>query len=85
MYEFIDRFKATPEFEQPLTELYGTDEWKKGIALEGDRQAGVLLRPLREPAPAGRAPSTSCASTSTRAAGSSTPSSSRPSTGRAPT
>lgn len=35
MYEFIDRFKAEPEFEQPLTELYGTDEWKKGLALEG--------------------------------------------------
>jgi three-Cys-motif partner protein len=35
MYEFVDRFKATPEFEQPLTELYGTEKWKKGIALEG--------------------------------------------------
>lgn len=35
MYEFIDRFKSTPEFEGPLTELYGTDDWRKGITLEG--------------------------------------------------
>lgn len=35
MYEFIDRFKATPEFEGPLTELYDTDEWQKGLTLEG--------------------------------------------------
>jgi three-Cys-motif partner protein len=36
MYEFIDRFKATPEFEKPLDELYGTDEWRKGLTLQGD-------------------------------------------------
>jgi three-Cys-motif partner protein len=36
MYEFIDRFKATPEFEERLTELYGTGEWRKGIALAGE-------------------------------------------------
>jgi len=35
MYEFIDRFKSTPEFERSLTELYGTDEWKRGLTLEG--------------------------------------------------
>jgi three-Cys-motif partner protein len=36
MYEFIDRFKTTPEFETPMTELYGTDEWRQGLALEGE-------------------------------------------------
>lgn len=36
MYEFIDRFKSTPEFEKPLTELYGTEEWQEGIDLEGE-------------------------------------------------
>jgi three-Cys-motif partner protein len=35
MYEFIDRFKKTAAFEKRLTELYGTDEWKKGLELEG--------------------------------------------------
>jgi three-Cys-motif partner protein len=35
MYEFIDRFKKTPAFEKRLTELYGTDAWKDGLALEG--------------------------------------------------
>lgn len=35
MYESIDRFKATPEFDRILTELYGTGEWKKGLALTG--------------------------------------------------
>jgi three-Cys-motif partner protein len=35
MYEFIDRFKSTPEFEKPLTELYGTEDWRTGVDLEG--------------------------------------------------
>ncbi len=34
MYGFIDRFMTTPEFQASLTELYGTDEWRKGLALE---------------------------------------------------
>jgi three-Cys-motif partner protein len=36
MYEAINRFKATPEFEKPLTELFGTTDWRKGIDLDGD-------------------------------------------------
>lgn len=36
MYEFIDRFKSTPEFEKSLAELYGTEEWRNGLALEGE-------------------------------------------------
>ena len=36
MYEAINRFKATPEFEGPLTRLFGTDKWRDGLALQGD-------------------------------------------------
>ncbi len=36
MYESINRFKATPEFEGHLTNLFGTDEWKNGISLEAE-------------------------------------------------
>jgi three-Cys-motif partner protein len=36
MYESISRFRATPEFEGPLTQLFGTEEWKKGIPLKGE-------------------------------------------------
>ena len=34
MYEAINRFKVTPEFEGHLTSLFGSDKWKKGISLE---------------------------------------------------
>ena len=36
MYRDINRFKATKEFEKPLTDLFGTDEWRNGLDLEGD-------------------------------------------------
>lgn len=36
MYRDINRFRATLEFEKPLTELFGTAEWHKGIALQGE-------------------------------------------------
>ena len=36
MYESIDRFKATPEFEEPLDALFGTVEWRSGLARHGD-------------------------------------------------
>jgi hypothetical protein len=36
MYRDINRFKATKEFVKPLTDLFGTDEWRKGIDLEGE-------------------------------------------------
>jgi hypothetical protein len=35
MFEFIDRFKKTLEFEGPLTELFGTQRWKDGLDLTG--------------------------------------------------
>jgi len=31
MYEFINRFKSTPEFEKHLDELFGCEEWRDGI------------------------------------------------------
>jgi three-Cys-motif partner protein len=36
MYRDINRFKATKEFVKPLTDLFGTEEWRKGIDLEGE-------------------------------------------------
>lgn len=37
MYESINRFKATPEFEKPLNELFGCSDWKDLIGIE-DRE-----------------------------------------------
>jgi three-Cys-motif partner protein len=48
MYEFIDRFKGTPEFEPHLTALYGTDAWKKSLDLKGDEKRGFLLDLYRD-------------------------------------
>jgi len=36
MYREINRFKATREFDRPLTNLFGTDEWRNGLELQGD-------------------------------------------------
>jgi len=51
MYEAISRFKATPQFEGPLTELYGTDEWREGVELTGEAKTdfffGLYDRQLR--------------------------------------
>lgn len=35
MYGFIERFTATSASERSLTELYGTEAWKEGVALSG--------------------------------------------------
>lgn len=34
MWENINRFRERPEFEEPLTELFGTEEWKDLAGLE---------------------------------------------------
>lgn len=40
MYEHINRFKSTPEFDGPVTERYGTDRWKAGVDLpSGQKKA----------------------------------------------
>lgn len=44
MYREINRFKATREFEKPLTDLFGTEEWRKGIDLEGDAKKDFFYR-----------------------------------------
>lgn len=36
MYEAINRFSAAPEFEKHLNALFGTPDWRKGLALAGD-------------------------------------------------
>lgn len=52
MFRDINRFKATPEFEKPLTDLFGTDEWRQGILLEGEARKdffyGLYERQLRQ-------------------------------------
>jgi len=48
MYEFIDRFKKTPAFEKHLTELYGTEEWKRGVALEGQAKRDFFFGLYKE-------------------------------------
>jgi three-Cys-motif partner protein len=34
MYEFLNRFKETPEFEQHLDRLFGTTVWRDGMAID---------------------------------------------------
>lgn len=52
MYEAINRFKATPEFEKPLDGLFGTDAWRKGLSLKGDAKKdffyGLYEKQLRD-------------------------------------
>jgi three-Cys-motif partner protein len=52
MYEYISRFKATPEFEKPLTRLFGTEEWRAGVDLQGDEKKdffyGLYEKQLRK-------------------------------------
>lgn len=38
MWESMNRFVSQPEFEAPLTELFGTDEWEEGKELTGDQR-----------------------------------------------
>jgi three-Cys-motif partner protein len=52
MYEAINRFKATPEFEKHLTSLFGTERWKNGVDLEEEFKKdffyGLYERQLRK-------------------------------------
>jgi three-Cys-motif partner protein len=52
MYRDINRFKATKEFVKPLTDLFGTAEWRDGIDLDGDVKKdffyGLYERQLRK-------------------------------------
>jgi three-Cys-motif partner protein len=42
MWEWINRFKGQPEFDKPLTELYGTDAWKGYAKLPSAEQKTFL-------------------------------------------
>lgn len=42
MYESIDRFKSTPEFDPILTTLYGSEEWKKRGLVRRDELLDLL-------------------------------------------
>lgn len=53
MYEAINRFKATPEFERHLTDLFGCEDWRAGIDIEApvarrDFFYGLYERQLRQ-------------------------------------
>ena len=48
MYEWIDRFKASPEFEPHLDELYGTSQWRNGLGLEGSDKTRFFLDLFRD-------------------------------------
>ena len=42
MWEWINRFKGQPEFDKPLTELYGTDGWKRYSDVPKEDQKSFL-------------------------------------------
>ena len=46
MYEPIRRFHAQPEFETPLTELFGTDNWKRCLAMAESGEKKRFLHDL---------------------------------------
>ena len=43
MYEAINRFKETPEFESHLDALFGTSDWRAGAAIEDPLQRKTFL------------------------------------------
>lgn len=42
MFEPITRFLGTPEFEPHLTDLFGSEAWRKALPLQGDARKDVL-------------------------------------------
>jgi three-Cys-motif partner protein len=48
MYEAINRFKATPEFERHLTDLFGCEDWRVGIDIEDPETRRVFFYGLYE-------------------------------------
>ena len=38
MYEAINRFKGTNEFERPLDRLFGTKDWRDGIGIRDPQE-----------------------------------------------
>lgn len=48
MYESINRFKTTPEFEKHLDDLYGCSDWKELVAIEDPEERRACLYQLYE-------------------------------------
>jgi len=48
MYEFINRFKETPEFEQHLDRLFGTTVWRDGIGIDDQERRKQFFYDLYE-------------------------------------
>lgn len=46
MYEPIRRFKQQPEFEKPLTDLFGTEEWKRVLDMGETGESKRFLHSL---------------------------------------
>jgi three-Cys-motif partner protein len=48
MYEFLNRFKASPEFEPHLDELFGSQDWRHLIKIEDTDERRTALYDLYE-------------------------------------
>jgi hypothetical protein len=48
MYEFVNRFKASSEFEPHLDELFGCEDWRRVIEIEDPEQRRQALYDLYE-------------------------------------
>jgi three-Cys-motif partner protein len=46
MYEAINRFKETPEFERHLDSLFGCESWRKGLDIEDGHERKTYLYDL---------------------------------------
>lgn len=48
MYDYINRFRSKPEFEQHLDELFGCNEWKDGIEIDDSTERRQFYYALYE-------------------------------------
>jgi three-Cys-motif partner protein len=48
MYEYINRFKGTPEFEGAMDKLFGTTKWREGIEIADGTQRKLFFFDLYE-------------------------------------
>lgn len=48
MYEFLNRFKGTPEFEPHLDDLFGCTEWRKGLEIPDSDERKTFFFDLYE-------------------------------------
>jgi three-Cys-motif partner protein len=48
MYEWLNRFKGTPEFEPHMDRLFGTSDWRSGLGIEDASERKVFFFDLYE-------------------------------------